>query len=194
MQDVLGGEYRQDNSITAQAEDSSNYKFGFTREQFICSLDLPEDQEIIKIADGLINGTLYVHSNIEATTYDIDNLDWNIQFSDSPNTFQLYLQCLNPVLYLTRAYELCANEQYMNMADALIKSWNKYLNNSELSSNNPFLWYDHGTALRAENLIYYSLVASEAHILNKNTARLIIDLLNSHADFLSNNQNYTENH
>ena len=155
---------------------------------------MPEDQEIIKIADGLINGTLYVHSNIEATTYDIDNLDWNIQFSDSPNTFQLYLQCLNPVLYLTRAYELCANEQYMNMADALIKSWNKYLNNSELSSNNPFLWYDHGTALRAENLIYYSLVASEAHILNKNTARLIIDLLNSHADFLSNNQNYTENH
>ena len=47
---LRGGEYRQDNSITAQAEDSSNYKFGFTREQFICSLDLPEDQEIIKIA------------------------------------------------------------------------------------------------------------------------------------------------
>lgn len=43
-------------------------------------------------------------------------IDWDAQVSNSPNTFQLYLQCLNPVAFLTRAYQLTNDERYLDLA------------------------------------------------------------------------------
>lgn len=180
--------------INTNAEDYQDYEFGFTKEQYICSLDITYDDEMIKIADGILDNMLTVHFNLDAMEYDLETLDWNVQYTESPNTFQLYLQCLNPVLYLTRAYEINGNQEYLEVAEKLILSWNDYLNNPQISQDNPFLWYDHGTALRAENLIYYAVVADEAGLLKNETKALIVELLNQHAEFLSDEENYTENH
>ncbi|WP_252247356.1 hypothetical protein [Clostridium sp. ZBS4] len=60
--------------------------------------------------------------------YDSDNLDWNVSYSESPGTFQLYLQSLNPVVYLTKAFEISGNNErmYLKRAEEFIISWNKY--------------------------------------------------------------------
>ncbi|WP_252247357.1 alginate lyase family protein [Clostridium sp. ZBS4] len=56
------------------------------------------------------------------------------------------------------------------------------------------VWHDHGTALRAESIIYFALVARKAGYLNNDTKKLINDLLKEHVDYLSNYDNYTKNH
>lgn len=167
--------------------------FGIAREEFNCEFDTPPDDTVLQIADGLINNLLTVNYSMESMTYSLETLDWNVQYSDSPNSFQLYLQCLNPVMYLTKAYEITKNTEYLDQAECFIKSWADYLNTSE-SMENPFLWYDHGTALRVENLIYYSLVASENNKLDTEMEKIVVDLIAQHGEYLSNDANYTANH
>lgn len=48
---------------------------------------------------------------------------------------------------------------------------------------NSFVWYDHGTALRANNLIYYALVARESGNLSSEMEKLLDELLEEHAEF-----------
>lgn len=74
-------------------------------------------------------------------------------FSDSPSTFQLYLQSLTPILYLSKAYEITGKSEYLDMGEKFLEEWDKY-RRSELAEGNSFVWYDHGTALRADNIIY----------------------------------------
>ena len=182
------------NSLLLENKKYDDYNFGITREQFNCNFDLTYDDEVVKIADGILGNQLTVNYTLDSMEYDFDSLDWNVQYTESPNTFQLYLQCLNPVMYLTKAYEINGNKAYMDMSEKFIKSWVDYLNNSSESKNNTFLWYDHGTALRAENLIYYALVADENGLLNNDMRSLIVNLLNLHGEFLSDINNYTKNH
>ncbi len=86
--------------------------FGITREQFNSNFSFPNSEsEIIKIADGLMKNRLTSVHTIKSAEYDINNLDWNIKFSEASGTFQLFLQGLYPVVYLVKAYEtgLCSD-------------------------------------------------------------------------------------
>ena len=47
---------------------------------------------------------------------DIDNLDWNIQIGNIPNTYQLYLQSLEPIRFLILAYDETRDVKYMDLA------------------------------------------------------------------------------
>lgn len=140
-----------DSQVGESETTNSNNSYGLTKEQFNCNFSLPNDKSILEIAEGLKNGTLTVQENLETTEYDIENIDWDIKFSESPNTFQLYFQALNPVLYLTKAYEISEDVTYLDLAGKILKSWDKYQNKLS-SKKNSFLWYDHGTALRADNV------------------------------------------
>ena len=131
------------------------FSWGITLEQFNCPIDFPADSDVIEIADLIMEGKMIVlYSSEDMLAYNPDDMsqfDWNVQYSNSPNTFQLYLQCLNPVAYLTRGYELSGNERYLVQAQAILDSWISYTDCS--SGGNPFLWYDHGTALRSETIM-----------------------------------------
>lgn len=122
----------------------------------------------------------------------MDTFDWNVQYSNTPNTFQLYLQCLNPIAYLAKGYEITTNEDYLLQAQKILESWLAYKN--DYANQNPFLWYDHGTALRSETLIYYALVMQKAGKADEAFRQTINNLLIEHAEFLANPQNYTSNH
>lgn len=191
---IGGCDFDNTNNFTLGNDNYANYEFGITREQFNCTFDLTYDDEVVKIANGILGNQLTVNYTLESMQYDFDTLDWNVQYTESPNTFQLYLQCLNPVMYLTKAYEITGDTAYLDMGEKFIKSWADYLNDSKKSEGNAFLWYDHGTALRAENLIYYALVADESDRLSDEMRSLIVNLLIMHGDFLSDENNYTENH
>lgn len=173
---------------------SCDTNFGLTLETFNCPFKLPDTKSIIDIADGLLEHNLTVYYDMDSMPYDFDELDWNVLYTDAPATFQLYLQCLNPIVYLTKAYELTNDKKYLKKAETFLLSWNEYRKDEELIKNNTMVWYDHGTALRAENIIYYALVADNVGELNVNTCTLIIELLKLHGEKLSSDIFYTENH
>lgn len=172
------------------------FSWGITLEQFNCPIDFPADSDVIEIADLIMEGKMIVlYSSEDMLAYNPDDMsqfDWNVQYSNSPNTFQLYLQCLNPVAYLTRGYELSGNERYLVQAQAILDSWISYTDCS--SGGNPFLWYDHGTALRSETIIYYALIMQKAGKADDAFIQTIDNLLIEHAEFLANPQKYTSNH
>ncbi len=167
---------------------------GFGLEQYNCNFILPEEERIIAIADGLMGNQLYVRHTMAAEQFTMAELDWNIQAKNSPNTFQLYLQALNPVVYLVRASQLTGEAAYLDRAEQFILSWEEYRSNQAQSGGNTMLWNDHGTAMRAESMIYYYLAAQQRGMLRESTAQYIAGTLSRHAEFLWNNDNYTENH
>lgn len=170
--------------------------WGIAIEEFNCPIDFPTDTEIVAIADQILDGkmiVLYSMDNmLEYNPDAMDTFDWNVQYSNTPNTFQLYLQCLNPIAYLAKGYEITTNEDYLLQAQKILESWLAYKN--DYTSQNPFLWYDHGTALRSETLIYYALVMQKAGKADEAFRQTINNLLIEHAEFLANPQNYTSNH
>lgn len=171
-----------------------NRDFGITLEQFNCSWKLPDEEKIIVIADDILAGNIVVLDTMEPLHCGmVESLDWNVQYTDTPNTFQLYLQSLNSIVYLTSAYEISGNSEYLEYAEKFIRIWNDY-KNSEVADSNIFVWYDHGTALRAENLIYYALVANTNGYLSNDMYELIVTLIKEHEDFLADEKNYTKNH
>jgi hypothetical protein len=171
-----------------------NGDFGITLDEFNCEFKLPSDKKVISIADGLVGNKLTVYYDMESMPYEFEKLDWNVVYSNSPSTFQLYLQCLEPVVYLTKAYELTKKETYINRAKDFLLSWNQYRQNDKLTKNNSMVWYDHGTALRAENIIYYALVADKYGKLDCDTKNIVTDLLELHGEWLSDSRHYTKNH
>lgn len=183
-----------EDKATEIEEKINDYKFGITREQFNDNFDVPKNEDLISIADGLLKDKLTVMYTIDSMEYSLDTLDWNVLYTDSPNTFQLYLQCLNPVMYLTKAYEITGTVEYLDFAEKFINSWFAYASDNEKVKGNNFVWYDHGTALRAENLIYFALVADRDGYLKDDTRGLIVNLLNIHGKFLSSEDAYTKNH
>lgn len=188
---MIAWKFFNNNIVDKEAEKIS---WGISKEQFNCSFKFPKDDEVLEIADGLLNGKLTVLDSLEKQSYDLYSLDWNMTFSDSANTYQLYLQSLNSTIYLTRAYELKKETKYLDFAKEFIKEWDKY-RKSNLAKSNTFVWYDHGTALRADNIIYFALTAEEVDDFFTDKERgWVSSLIRLHAEFLADNDNYTENH
>lgn len=173
--------------------------WGISYSEYNCPVDFPDTETTVRIANDILSGQLivnYVDDNY--LTYDVERLDtfdWDIQHGNSPNTFQLYLQCLNPIAYLCKAYEINGEEKYLTLADAFFESWIEYKSTlSSTDNSNPFLWYDHGTALRAENIIYYALIKEKANQVDESFADTITELLIEHGERLANPDYYTSNH
>lgn len=115
------------------------------------------DEEIIKRANAICTGEIYVDYRFsEPYICNIEQIEWDVAFSESPGTFMLYLQALNPVSYLTKAYYLSGDIKYLDVGQSIIKQWIQYKEKRK-TSNNAYLWYDQGTAIRSNNLIYFLL-------------------------------------
>lgn len=169
--------------------------WGIDREEFNYSFKVPDDNTVVEIADNLLTGTLIVLDELEGQPYDIETIDWNMTFSDSPSTFQLHLQSLTAIVYLTKAFEINGKTEYLDLAKKFMREWDEY-RLSNLAEGNSFVWYDHGTALRADNIIYFVLAAEKGNkdYFSQDEMQWIYRLLSEHAEFLANNDNYTENH
>lgn len=169
-------------------------ELGYELSDFLVDLKLWGNEKDIEWADALCNGNLYVDIALtEPLPYSMDTFDWNQEATNSPSTFQLYLQSLGMIKFLSRAALMTGESKYLDCASQFIHSWSAYLH-SEQSANNPKVWYDHGTALRAENIIYYLLVANELDVLAAEEKEFAYNLLLEHGEFLSQDANYTKNH
>lgn len=145
-------------------------------------------------AKDLLEGKLWVYPHIESMLYDINEFDWNVQFSNIPRTFQLYLQALNPIQILTAAFEESRNSKYLEYAYKFIISWKNYSSYEENWKGNIYTWNDHAVALRAENLMYFGKVCSSIGIWSDDFYDSMYGILKMHGDWLFDDAHYTKRH
>ena len=149
----------------------------------------------LKFADEILEGTLFVSELMDGYSYgDISTIDWNVSYTTSPNTFQLYMQGLTPLEVLSRAYQMTSDVRYLEYGVELIESWIAYSLNSERNQGNTLLWHDHGTAIRAESLLYFMLVSEGTSVDTPALRECIYSQLVLHAQFLADDVHYTKNH
>ncbi len=176
------------------AVEQTNFNMELDEYLIISEYDYKTDDEMIEIANSIIAGNLHVHPQFTDTIeYSPDDFDWNLQYEASPNTYQLYLQSMGTLIPLTEAYLLNGNEQYLQFGYDFLQQWHNYVNSVE-SADNPFVWYDHGTALRSEIIIHFALAYEQSSLYTNDFNAYIVNVLNEHRDFLISEVNYTENH
>lgn len=167
--------------------------FGFTIEEFNCNMSLPSDETVLKWAKEMLNGKLYVHKDFHEPADIKNGIDWNMQFTFSPGTYQLWLHSLGMVAILTKAYFLSGNTTFLYKANQFLTEWVEYEDTGG-STENVMVWHDHGSALRANSIIYFALATEHANVLDKNGIDFFKQLIRRHSIFLSNEKNYTRNH
>lgn len=168
-----------------------NYKLrpAIQKDSFFCDFEYV-DGDAVEMTDAILDGNLIVNKDLPMLHYDsAESIDWGILYSDSPNSFQLYLQSLAPIVILSNGYIQTDNKACIELAYHIIKSWDQY---RQTDQDNSFIWYDHGTAMRTESLIYFYIVGyRELNILQKN---YICNLIRENAEWLYDNDNYYYNH
>lgn len=149
------------------------------------------NKKVKENADKLLNNKLVVNEKItDEVPYNINNIDWDMSETASPNTFSLYLHTLSPVYYLSKTYVETKDIRYLKAADKFVDSWYQYA--SSQNKLNRYTWYDHSVAERTENLIYYSIVKQATN--NGKLDKSISELINLHAEWLYEDNNYTPKH
>lgn len=187
--------YTQPSDPNHVYETETAAEYGISQDTFNWKYDFKAtDEEIIRRADAITEGKIYVEPSFpDPWICQLELIDWDVNFSGSPGTFQLYLQALNPISYLTQAYYINQNEAYLYTAKQIVESWMEYKNTSK-SESNPYLWYDHGTAIRSNNLIYFLLAYASIETPDTDFCSDVVHLLEEHGTHLSNEEEYFANH
>ena len=84
------------------------YSFGMTKEQFdsMHSFQIPADEEIVAVAEDMLNGKMLLRGTNFYTGYDIYNFDWEYCPADNTKeSFQLNLFALYPLVYCIKAFD-----------------------------------------------------------------------------------------
>lgn len=153
-------------------------------------LDVPKDY-IFFAAKKLLQNCLIINPRFqEEVKYDIEEFPWEIEFSNSPATYSLYLHALNPVFYLLRAYQFSGNKEYYNLAKKIIISWMKYSEGKARVKTN-MMWYDHAVASRIEVFIYFAAMSQE---IDGGMELHLKGLIDEHIIWNIDEKNYTTNH
>lgn len=141
----------------------------------------------IEIANKIMNNQLYIFSSLDIIDFS-EGIDWDYQHHTNPQTYQLYLQALNCVSFLLNAYEISNDINYLLKSNEIIESWYEY--QIKKPANN-MVWYDHPTAYRAHNLVYFMILAKKNN-LNIDEDKYIA-LIEQHAHYLYSDGNYRKN-
>lgn len=152
---------------------------------------------VVEYCDDLLDGNIYFPRNFSGIIYkkeskkcNIENFNWDIKFQIAPTACQLFLQSFFPIKYLIHGYNISSNNDYLNLASELIKSWLKY----EPNSKNRMTWYDHSTSERVIIMVYFILTIKKSNIVSyNNLINQINDSITKHGEFLYDDKNYTPN-
>lgn len=173
-------------------------QWGYTREAYLEDLsgfDNTAADAYVLLADEIMDGCLYVSDQFPGMPYQSpEELNWFPSYSDSPNTFLLYLQGLTPVQVLAKAYQESGGElAYLERAEAFLDSWIAYSQTEEAKSNSR-MWNDHGVAIRGESILYLAISAEGSALDTPQFRQKMNDSLIQHAQWLAEDGNYTANH
>lgn len=155
-----------------------------------------QNGQIVTLANSILEG--YLFSNYLFTNNPKvagESIDWDIQFSDSPSTYNLGLQTLDMIGILSNAYIQTKDISYLKKAYSILSSWINY------SLSNPksnYVWYDHSVSSRVLNIMYFLSTKSDnsssrEFFKNSVNESELIDVLRNHAKYLLNPSNYSYN-
>lgn len=172
---------------------------GFEKRPALCDFSGPPiprpipavaEEQVLSCARDLLAGKLWVYHRIAPMDYDLDTLDFTTRFSRIPNSFQLYLQGLNPIQILTAAYEQSGDRAYLTFAGRFLEGWKGYAAGPE-AGQNPYAFQNgHVQSLRAENLMYWGQSCARAGIPTDG----LYELLARHGAWLRDGRNYHSAH
>ncbi len=146
-----------------------------------------KNPETINIADKIMNNQIYIFSSLDIIDFS-KGINWDYQHHTNPQTYQLYLQALNCVSFLLNAFEISNDKKYLLKAKEIIESWYDYQIKKPV---NTMVWYDHPTAYRAHNLVYFMILAKRNNIeINEEK---YISLIEQHAHYLYSDKSYRKN-
>ncbi|MGO4733228.1 heparinase II/III domain-containing protein [Paenibacillus sp. 2KB_22] len=165
----------------------NEFKIEWLEIEKITKLTVQDDQTLIRAENNLKN-RFFLFGKLDVIDFG-EKINWDHIHKVSPNTYQLYLQSLVMISYLTDGYILSKNEAFLKKADSIVSSWMNY-NDSSDSKKNRMIWSDHSTADRLINLIYFVNSAEGKVDLN---IRKYWNLIKIHCDFLYADKNYVKN-
>lgn len=146
--------------------------------------------QIMTCAQELMAGKLWLYHRIEPMDYTLETLDFNTRFSRVPNSFQLYLQGLNPIQILTAAYQASGERAFLTYAGRFLEAWRQYAAGPD-AARNPFVFQNaHAVSLRVENLMYFGQSCAQAGI----SVSGLYGLLLKHGAWLRDGGNYNGRH
>ncbi|MGL4345853.1 MAG: heparinase II/III family protein [Cellulosilyticaceae bacterium] len=161
---------------------------------YLDQLPLITEEKCLEIANELLGGKLIVHeTNKEYAVFTLaETINWGIEVQRAPNTYQLFLQGLNPIAFLCKAYQISLKDHYLRLAGQLVKSWYDYASSKP---QNAFLWNDHAVAMRVENLLCFASIATQSKgIIGPQFIMKVNSLIKEHAAYLYEDAYYTFNH
>ncbi|RND01865.1 hypothetical protein EC501_01230 [Lysinibacillus halotolerans] len=177
-------EYSSD-KVKVQNNDEEKVKFNDLNTTQIIKIS-SFNSTTIENANKILNNQIVVFSSLDVLDFS-EGINWDYTHHTNPGTYQLYLQALNCISILLNAYEKSNDLKYLIKAQEIIESWIKY---EETNPENTMVWYDHPTAYRAHNLVYF-LILAKRH-LNINIEKYV-SLIERHATFLYKDDHYRKN-
>ncbi len=166
-------------------------KYGFGIDVFSLFSNKLDEKSVIEVADQILCGELNVWNTMSAEPYHIWDIDWNITVAVSPDSYQMQLQGFRHVMYLTHAYEITRNYEYIAYAWRFLDSWNEY-SKSEKSKLNPMCWNDHAMSTRADHIIYLLIICEKYNLLDEKKIALADEVLQKSAEYLCDPDYYTQ--
>ena len=179
-------------------KEESIYKFGFSTKDALRIAEI-DNWELIELADYIMDGNIYSNYHTKSNpAYEINknsiDINWGVKYSNSPTTYTVTLFTLDMVAVLGYAYEETENPAYLERASWIILDWIDYTETE--GENNKYIWYDHSTASRVVNLIYF-LTFSEDQALSFIYSESLIDIITQtliqHSEYLMNDNRYLWN-
>mgnify|MGYP002543788920 CR=1 FL=1 len=146
--------------------------------------------QIMTCAQELMAGKLWLYHRIEPMDYTLETLDFNTRFSRVPNSFQLYLQGLNPIQILTAAYQASGERAFLTYAGRFLEAWRQYAAGPDAARNHFVFQNAHAVSLRVENLMYFGQSCAQAGI----SVPGLYGLLLKHGAWLRDGGNYNGRH
>lgn len=148
----------------------------------------------VDISERLMHNELVVDTyTTETMSYNLSEFDWNTEFSQSFTSFQLYLQGMKPVAWLTGGYVVTKKAEFFTLANEFFHSWVIFSEDTSLAEKNEYIWDQHAAALRAEGLLYFFLVGCENGLFSDSEIALYTEQLKRHARYLADDKNYLKN-
>jgi len=181
-------------SSISYSQTDGKFKTPFGSEQFVFPIDYSFPTNYSALADKIIAGNLCVAPNIDPMPYSFQSFDYNAQWpkKKADSNFQVRLQSLMPVVYLTETFKDTGDERYLDCAQNFIVLWSEY-SDGDAPEKNKYVWNGKIPAVRTANLIEFFITANEAGKLSKDMGELLIDMIYEHGKFLAEDVNFSLN-
>ncbi|WP_052256885.1 heparinase II/III family protein [Salinicoccus sp. YB14-2] len=134
----------------------------------------------------LLNNFLVVKKSLPKISIE-KGIDWDIKADKNERTLKVYLFSLHVIKDLTYSYNDTGKQIYLKKARDIILDWYYKCHNNRGIQH---VWNEHAVSSRILNVLFFQNVKNNYYKINK---LIINDIINSHCNFLYNEDNYKNN-